>query len=326
MAGGYFEGEPGAPVEPGASVQAARVPAAEPVHKDTARPPLLLLPSERSGSHQHYYHLLLGNLVPLFALPRREREAYRWQFCDPGPLRSILSELGIECIPTEELVRRARWLRRWWQWRTSPLHAGRYQHLPTDRLLRLRGGKAVRLEGCDGLQPGDRERILTGAAAIQRELIGAENTDRPEPWVLVVDRAPPDEFYLTSALRRGAGTTRRSIPNLPAIASELAAHTRIPVRLERLEGTSLAHQVALFRGATVVVAQHGAALANLVWVPATTAVLEVVPVGTGNRTDYFDRLCQLLGLKRSAIAQDGPHAPVSPDAVIQTVLALLQTR
>jgi capsular polysaccharide biosynthesis protein len=49
------------------------------------------------------------------------------------------------------------------------------------------------------------------------------------------------------------------------------------VLLAKIEKTSLAYQLNPFRQADIVVAQHGAALGNLVWARESIGVVEIVP-------------------------------------------------
>jgi capsular polysaccharide biosynthesis protein len=74
-----------------------------------------------------------------------------------------------------------------------------------------------------------------------------------------------------------------------------------------------------------VVAQHGAALANLVWCSPQTRVLEIVPrQPIGVDLDYFKRLSNSFGLRYLRVEQNGLHAAVAPHAVVPAARALLE--
>jgi len=78
----------------------------------------------------------------------------------------------------------------------------------------------------------------------------------------------PPRIYID---RRGAANRR--LANEDAVIAALAGAGVVPIRLEAL---SLAAQAALFRQAELVVAPHGAGLANLVFAPPGCAVVELV--------------------------------------------------
>ena len=287
-------------------------------------PPIrsILLPSERRGSHQHYYHFLLGNVLPLFALPPALREGRQWMFCDPGPLASMLRELGVEPIEWSAFRSLTRHVRKFSLWPKSALHADRYRHLPHRLPLPLAAGlEAMRLEGFDGPDGHVGEGIHRGVRGVLDRL--GRRTPPPVD-ILLVGRGKPDPFYATRALYRGAGNSRRSLTNLAAIGAALSDIPFATVRTVVLEGLSLRDQIDLFSGARLVVAQHGAALANLVWCSPRTRVLEIVPrVPSGVYRDHFERLSLGFGLRYRRLDQDGPHAAVAPEAVAQAARALL---
>jgi capsular polysaccharide biosynthesis protein len=94
------------------------------------------------------------------------------------------------------------------------------------------------------------------------------------------------------------------------------------VELLTLESRSLAEQMSLFAGADAVVAQHGAALANLVWCRPGTAVVEIEHVRP--RPAYFGDLARAMDLRRARIRQDDDHAPVPSETVVAALAALLR--
>ena len=283
----------------------------------------LLLPSELHGSHQHYYHFLLGNVLPLFALPAAFRESREWMFCDPGPLAPLLVELGVEPIAHRSFRSLTRSLRKRSLWPRSEFLADRYRHLAHSVPLPLDLGlEAMRLEGFD--TPG-----TDAPPGIQRGVQGVlERLGRrapPSTDILLVDRGDPDPFYRTRAVNRGSGNRRRSLPNLAEIGAALADELGASVTTVRLEGLGLGEQIDLFAGARLVVAQHGAALANLVWCSPQTRVLEIVPrQPIGVDLDYFKRLANGFGLRYLRVEQNGLHAAVAPQAIVPAARALLE--
>ncbi|MEX2527841.1 MAG: glycosyltransferase 61 family protein [Gemmatimonadota bacterium] len=87
------------------------------------------------------------------------------------------------------------------------------------------------------------------------------------------------------------GTTRRSLENEPDVEAELERRGFEIIRAEQL---TLRAQIELFSEARVVIGPHGAGLANLVWCPAETRVVELFPAGIFN--DCYARLACVRGL------------------------------
>jgi len=91
--------------------------------------------------------------------------------------------------------------------------------------------------------------------------------------------------YVTH-VRNPTAVVRRKIANEPEL--DTALRTRNPhlrIRSAQLDRMSLRHQLRLVAGADVVVAMHGAGLTHALFVPPTSAIVELVPgkLGAGNR-------------------------------------------
>jgi capsular polysaccharide biosynthesis protein len=71
-----------------------------------------------------------------------------------------------------------------------------------------------------------------------------------------------------------SNATNRRIPNEPSLIERLRQRGFTIARLEEL---SLEHQIALFKGADMVVGLHGAGLTNIVFCQPGTVVYELVP-------------------------------------------------
>ena len=89
---------------------------------------------------------------------------------------------------------------------------------------------------------------------------------------------PPRRIYLS---RKGVPTRR--VANEEAVLALLEPHGFVAVQSEQL---SLGEQIALFRGATHIVAPHGASLTNLLHARGSS-VLELFQEGHGVRPDFF---------------------------------------
>src|SRR5262249_49051700 len=97
------------------------------------------------------------------------------------------------------------------------------------------------------------------------------------PRILAIDRGEAHPFYLSaSAEAKSAGTARRSGPNHGEIV-EMVSRRAGPVLSLKLENLPLAQQIALFSAADMIIAQHGAALSNLIWAKPGAGVIEIMP-------------------------------------------------
>jgi capsular polysaccharide biosynthesis protein len=109
---------------------------------------------------------------------------------------------------------------------------------------------------------------------------------------------------------------RRSIPNLPDLYNALSPI--LNVELEVLEDVSLKDQIRLFSGADIVVAQHGASLANLVWCRQGALVMEIIDPQF--RAPFYEALAHRLSLNYISIPQANNHAEIDIDSVASLIL------
>ena len=129
----------------------------------------------------------------------------------------------------------------------------------------------------------------------------------------------------TWAEAKSAGTARRSIPNYRQVTEEISDRVG-PLLSLKLEGMKLVDQVALFSAADVIIAQHGAALSNLVWARPGTAVVEIMPRTMPQAIQdvgFFSHLAACRQLRHRFVWQDGDHAPVDPVLVGEAARQLL---
>jgi len=106
--------------------------------------------------------------------------------------------------------------------------------------------------------------------------------------ILLIERIAPDDYYLKDAVKKGAGSSRRSIINHEELARtlRLAAKGTYEFHNIKLETMSFADQIKLFDAAAVVIGQHGAGLSNILWMPKKSVVVEF-----GYRAlDHFKKL------------------------------------
>ncbi len=260
----------------------------------------------RQGSFQHYHHFLLGFLVPLVAA---------WD--DLAGSRVFVRS----CAVMDPLLH---------QLRLPELVV-----LPAtahDAMVLEAPGRRIVLEGRDWPCRYDAStfqkvrgwifgRLAPGIKRARHDL-DARFTGTGER-ILLIRRDPPDPFYASAASEaKTAGAQRRSIANFDALAEFLGAHTD-NLLVTALDGLTLAEQVAAFAWAEIIVAQHGAALSNLLWAKAGTRIIEIVPRELEQSLasdDFFGALAACLGLPSRRVWQANAHGPVDVQALSTALL------
>jgi len=160
---------------------------------------------------------------------------------------------------------------------------------PTDVALSCFGRSVI---GTAGICPGRvcqqpmHEAAMSSTAAVMRKRLGVP----PPPTHL---RRPHNVYIIQRA------TATRSIINVQQLHDMLMAFGGLRIRELRLEGASLQEQAALFSNASIVVAAHGNALGNLLWLPKGSAVFEYL--GHGFETGFFSQ----VGLDRDMVWLQG---------------------
>ncbi len=253
----------------------------------------LLRIENRFGSTEHYYHFILGYLAPLLLYyPDRRRGAVQLlRSC--GPMDAHILALQ---LPDSRILPRPEWARRLSQ-QTEPVST---------------------LHGLDSPEFYDAATFTKLRGMVFR-LLNLEDV-RGEDHLLFIDRGNSPDFYQSDAAEsKTSANLRRSVPNMQAIADAVAGSGRA-VHLVRLEAASLPDQVRLFASSRVVVAQHGAALVNMLWMAPGGAVVEINPMRAGTKfVDYFRLLAEACGHRYVGIAQKHPHARVEPELVLRAV-------
>ncbi len=281
-----------------------------------------VFPTPGLGSVQHFHHFLYAMLVPLldqwYTLTSRHRSARIFvQSC--GPFDKVLKELN---LPRIEIA-------------------------PPDPALKRRVQKQI-ADGDQGveivlLKRHDYPRSYRGRVyRVARDLLSFRHADtinshvehinsrfKPgSPRILMIDRAKPDAFYASKHSEvKTAGSERRSIPNFAELAAALDEKfgNVLPVTLE---GKTLLYQMALFSSVDLIVCQHGAALANLIWSRPGTRVIEIMPADIAENHAYnaFGRLTPCVDAEYWRLSQETSHSPVDAAALCALVAESLSGR
>ena len=131
------------------------------------------------------------------------------------------------------------------------------------------------------------------------------------PRILMIERGPSPPFYRSEQSEvQSSGDERRSIPNFSDIYQSVQHSHRAALAVIP-ETLPLTRQFALFATADIIVAQHGAALANMIWARPRATVIEIYPDDV--RIDFFRDLARCLGLRHRRFRQKDSHAAIDPD-------------
>lgn len=139
---------------------------------------------------------------------------------------------------------------------------------------------------------------------------------RDGPRVLMIERGEPDAFFATDAApAKGGGTTRRSIPNHDQLADALAASYGERFANVELEGLSFREQLTLFRSLDLVIGQHGAGLANALWMQPGRHLVEIRSWHPAFR--HFEKMARDHGLAYRAYRVDSHHPVIAPRSFLR---------
>ena len=212
-------------------------------------PRLLLAPRPPTGcggSVAHYYHFVFDLMMPLSRLFPAGRPPMTFQLRSFGPLTGAIRDVfgeAIEILPE-----------------SGPAS--------TERCATLLGmnPRCVR-SICRDLE--DFRRFVLGRFSV--------NDVREPDTVVLIERMPPDPYFLQFAEGGGAGASRRSLMNHQALQEWLSGAVRSPYRFLnlRLETMPLREQVETFSRTALVMGQHGAGLANIAWMARGQVIVEL---------------------------------------------------
>jgi hypothetical protein len=277
--------------------------------------PLHLTIQTNTGSCEHFYHFMLGYLLPLAAYLVRHKIAedrvMLLRSC--GPLDRILQELalpGLLCCEwsthasIRETLERSSWAE------IDEIRGYDFGHLPGEEVLY--DGVSIGI-GVKSLRRRLASAIEAAAADINASWIGS-------PRVLMIERGEPDPFYQSCLAEvKSSANQRRSIGNHGELAASMAADYP-GFRSIRLETASLAEQVAWFGLTDILVAQHGAALSNIIWMRPGAHVIEIDPDVPSNQRTLFCRLADVCEVTYARLRQAaGPFGPVPVEGLAALV-------
>lgn len=136
----------------------------------------------------------------------------------------------------------------------------------------------------------------------------------PRDGVALIERIESDPYFRRFyRSRRGAGADRRSLLNHQELADRLAERFGKHFRNVALEKLPFREQLQLFRNARLVIGQHGAGLANALWMEPGTQVVEL----THEPKPHFVNLCRDNRQRHYSFGIEGKKARVHVEGFLR---------
>ena len=206
---------------------------------------LIPVPKNADGNIEHFYHFVFDLLFPLSLLINKT----------PSKLIFLLRDFG---VLTPVLLK---------------LFGGRVKiHADFDTISEK---KIVNLVGMNPMYTTIGPRDYRRFKKVIYKKLEFKSVKKPNK-IILIERLPPSDFYLNDATKKGSGSSRRSIKNHEEL--ERTIKSRVAPGFEfhnlKLENISFEEQIAYFDSAAVVIAQHGAGLVNMLWLPKNSIVVE----------------------------------------------------
>ena len=260
----------------------------------------MVVPAQWNGSVEHYYHFFFGYFMPL-VLWQEKTGCQEFTVRDCGPMNPwfdlLRNETDLEFMTPGVMLQ---------------------------RVLTHRQEMQILHGWDDPLRFHKKSLELFSTTILNRVGINSRAQNLGEKRITVLDRKPSPEFFLADKSEvHASGSNWRSMPNTERIAETLQPLGK--VTLVDAAAMSPADQVRLFGETDVLVAQHGAGLSNIVWLPKGAAVLEIKPPLAPVINEIFANLASACGIDHGSIDQADEHAEVDPNDVRIAVESLLES-
>jgi len=250
-----------------------------------------LIPNQWDGSVQHYYHFMLGYLVPIF----------RWMTSHPKKPISVR-----DCGPMN-------------QWFELLRENHEIEILNVGDVLHILAGKLSPhqvLRGMDNPQKFSSCE-LRRFAAFSSEIAAAKVGGIDTTEVLISARTTSDPFYNSEKSEaQQSGQERRSIPNLHEVVETWSDNRVSSVDMSTL---NIYDQIWLHTQARVLIGQHGAGLTSMLWMSPGSTVIEILPPTPRHTQEIFANLARALDLNHIVVPQLGLHAPIDIEQITQAL-------
>jgi len=273
-----------------------------------------------ANSITHYYHFLFGMLFPMIEYHLKNRQkalGYRIA-TDIGPMKRLLCELPLNLT---SLV--------------GPENSKTRNGAKNDRNYVVLPAYDCFLEQIytDPYTTKISKQTITAILTFFDQTIPDYIRQTKTYDVLLIERTNQESYYRdmeTEDRHRRSGANLRSISNHQELSNRLTEvfqsreETFGSVTLER---ASIYYQYHLFKHAKIVIAQHGAALSNIVFMQKKSeyTVIEINPTAQvlaqfqDSARSHFRNLAKHVGLDLITVQQKHDHSAIDCEEVIQAV-------
>jgi hypothetical protein len=279
------------------------------------------------GSVTHFYHFFFGAMIPLIDHHLNNPGSVYRISTDVGPMKRILCELPLTILElmgpyeaSSRIYHDDKSMRR-------PLKSGELQ-LPAYDCFNELFYRDIYL--CVKISKAIAARVLNFFASTIPPYIAEIET----PFIVLIERAV-DSYYSSGLMNRQeiyqtSGSERRSITNHRELVDALRSKFGRKFGNIVLERSSIYYQYHVFRKAKIVLAQHGAALANVFFMQGRlsasdssssghkSTVVEFSPPWS-REFQHFKNVCEFAGVKHIAVEQLRDHSEVNIENVIEIV-------
>ena len=269
------------------------------------------------GSVEHYYHFLLGFLAPVIIA---HTNIYNAKSKQNVYIRScaIMDDhlIGIN-LPEVNII-------------------SKFEHkrLKVEESERTSGNSKLKFIEYDGYDDPAKyiyKDFCTVNSVVKKQLnseikrfkqeFNVSNFDN-SPKIVLINREVAHPFYSTDISEiKSAGSARRSIANFDDLEQSIVKQHKNTLSVT-LENKSLAYQIALFSYADVIIAQHGASLANIIWCNSEATIIEIFPTDMQKAVimkDHFKNLAKCMKIDYKKIIQEHSHSEVNINRVLTSI-------
>ena len=286
------------------------------------------------GRAGHFYHYMLGYLMPIVISP--DRTTGRVSVVSVGLLDRITREVfgdEVDIVPEPNLTindypkLRNRLNKLFGNYVFMRFFISTIVKQSINRALKnYNFDQSLMLNSFDSPLRYQFDHISVFRDFVEKRLAGKIKTlkkSASKPDILLIDRGQPHSHY--AEIGRTSGSQRRSIPNIDSLCDLLNKHHKTATF--NLEDKDLALQIAVFSEAKVVVAQHGAALTNIIWMRPGSLVIEIIPpnkVPANPGQEFFSRLAEEMNIRHQYIFQEHEHAELTKSQMHQIESILVE--
>lgn len=261
----------------------------------------MAVPANWQGTPDHFYHFFLGYFMPL-VLWQEKTGVAEVAVRDCGPMNAWFDLLrpgtDVDYMPSGVML---------------------------ERVLSHRQERVI-LHDWDNPTRFHRRALRQFTQAVLPRAVEGSSPVLPAHHggcrITLLERRPNPEYYHSDhAETPGGGSQWRSVPNVADIADALA-----PLGIVDIVDTatlSPRDQIRTLRDTDLLVAQHGAGLANMVWLPGRAGVVELLPPRPPTIDAIFSNLAAACELAYVVVPQEDEHSAVDPQAVASAATALL---